>query len=1767
MAVDIGTLKGLLVLDDQFSSKLDVAAGKLQQTSKKWDKIGQQLTAVGGSLTRNVTLPLVAAGGAALVLSTKFETSLTKIETLVGIAGDEVAAFRDNILELSGETAKAPQELADALFVVTSAGARGTTALEILERAAKASAAGLGDTTDIARAVTSAITAYGEENLSASRATDILVATVREGNLEAGELAGSLGRVIGIASQVGVSFEQVGGFVATFTRLGVNAEEAVTSLRGVLAAAIAPTEGAAKGLEAMGTSAEELRRKIKEDGLDAALRDLVERAGDNTSALQAVIPNIRALSGVLGTAGAQGEQFARINENIANSLGILDEAFGRTTETKGFKFQQFLAELQAVGIRLGDALAPAFMQLLDAGTRVIVWLAKALELFTALPTPVQSFALALGLVAIALGPILLIGGQLALTYAALTGGMAALTAATAANTAVTVTNTTAQRAQGVAMLTSGSKLGKLINLMPDFLTKTKQARDAQGRFTTGFKVFDSSILKTQFTLKSLVTTIGTGLKAALIATATAIKTGVIAAFVALKAAAIAAFTVIAAHPFIALLVVLAAVTAWGLREGGFIFNAFVESAADGAGSIKELRGEWDKLGTTMAERRKSVQLLTEANAELSKQVAAGVEGAAEAQAILREQVALGEPAEIALSKITAATNDGTAASEQLKAAVIAGSTAINAAARAQAELNAEREAAAASAAELEANEKKLADALDAFGFGTADALTELDQLDTLITDSKVPTDLLAAAVLEIRDRYADLAEMSPEVAARLQEITDKMDPQALAAAEMAAALDRLNLVTFDSFDQEIEDLALAITNAEIPPEQLQAAIDDLESRIEAADFDPDEMGLTDIEEGFQKARLGAEGFTGVLPLATNAVNIFTGAAGKLPDVLETDPLKIFADTLDELGVKTVPEATKSLTMIGRAIEAGQVPTSELDRIVQELDEKYGELAKDEPAVTAALDRITEAAREQGAELEKDKGAFERFTDRLKEGFAGLADPKNIAGFIGSGIGSILGGDVTKGLGDIAGQIGGSIGGAVGSAFGPIGSIIGQQIGKLAGKLPGLIKGLFSKPEFKKVAKDVGRDLGVDISDELAKTIGERSKELGNRFAAVTESLPEIIAESGVASDKALGDFVARARDNLSLLDSGVFTSAEAFGNLGESLAVLIPEVDNLGASAERTDQIFEVLDAALGQVRTGLADTKDAAKLLGETFPLLVERLDEFGARGVMGIRSIIEQTRELGIEVEAVTDFVLQQTGKIVGGVDTILSSLRKRIDLLPEDLNFAETFRQVKKAAAVAGVTVGDAIVKGVEDGVLDPKIGAAVLSIGTQAQFAAGAIAVAFSEALAQGIPITQIVGDMQSQLGELSGIFTELGIEAPDSFKKISAFANKLAREDIAPVIEGVQGMGQAMEGLRDLGLATQTDFDAFGTSLTSAFDELTAGGFKTEEAFAAIGPQLQQLADLQRDFGFEVDAGTQALLDQASAAGVVKGAQLDSAQAVSAGFQGLFDRFDAFLEKQGIATDGMFNFGEQAADAMGKVTGGVAEAETGLVNFGTQAETVADQVNTSAAKASTGFAAQWDAATSTSAGSVQDFATSTSEALFGVEDQGEVTTTLLADQFEQMSLAVAENFNVTKDEAAIALEEITAKAELTGDQIEAALNRKFDITVDIDTNIEGDDERGDGDGEGRERGGEEFAGGTGPGGAFRNFGRGTRATLHGDEAVVTRGQGESIAAMVERAIGSGGGRMEAAGMQTIKLVVDGQVLTEIVLRNQSRVLSNKGLGLG
>ena len=441
-----GTGKGIqIIVGAEFNGKdLDRAAAKIKQiqreamsSGQKLKQFGDGMSRVGKGLTMAVTLPLVAVGAAAVKMSVDFENSLAKIEGLVGIAGDEVRQMGDAALAMSADFGKSGTEAADALFFITSAGLRGSDAMDVLEASMKASAVGLGETAVVADLATSAMNAYGADVLSAAAATDVMVAAVREGKLEAGELGGAMGMVLPLASAMGVQFHEVGAAFAALSRTGTNAAQAATQIRAIMSSLLQPTKGAEKALAEMGLSAEGLREQLREQGLLATLQTLTEAFDGNDAAAAAVFGNIRALSGVLDLMGANAATTEEIFASMADTAGMTDEAFAIVAETTGFKLERAMANFKNVLIEIGDILAPTVEAVTD-------FFSNVMSAMRDLPDGAKSAIVAFAAIAAAIGPILLIAGKLIAAVGAIkmaivgAGGFAAIAGAVVGPVAIII---------------------------------------------------------------------------------------------------------------------------------------------------------------------------------------------------------------------------------------------------------------------------------------------------------------------------------------------------------------------------------------------------------------------------------------------------------------------------------------------------------------------------------------------------------------------------------------------------------------------------------------------------------------------------------------------------------------------------------------------------------------------------------------------------------------------------------------------------------------------------------------------------------------------------------------------------------------------------------------------------------------------------------------------------------------------------------------------------------------------------------------------------------------------------------------------------------------------------------------------------------------------------------------------------------------------------------------------------------------------------------
>jgi TP901 family phage tail tape measure protein len=377
--------------------------------AQRLSAIGQRATIAGRSISYGLSIPLIAFGKVATSAFAEFDTQMTRVSSLVGENREQVKRWEGDVKGIANTYGQSATDTAEALYFITSSGIEAGEALKVLDVSAKGAAVGLGQQQAVADLVTSAMNAYGKENLSAAQAGDILTASVREGKAEADKMAGALSSVLPLAANLGVDMAELSGAMASMTLSGTAPDEAATQLRGLFNQITDLTPASQQALKAYtGLDYETLRANISTKGFITSLKqifDIMKSQGKEAN-IGEIFGNIRAQTGLLNLFGTKSAQTLDIIAKTKASAGDLDRAWSVTAESASFKLKQATESIKTSLIDVGAAVAPAM-------TTVAGSVAGVLSVFGAMPGFIQAPVVGLGAMAAAAGPLTYSFGALA----------------------------------------------------------------------------------------------------------------------------------------------------------------------------------------------------------------------------------------------------------------------------------------------------------------------------------------------------------------------------------------------------------------------------------------------------------------------------------------------------------------------------------------------------------------------------------------------------------------------------------------------------------------------------------------------------------------------------------------------------------------------------------------------------------------------------------------------------------------------------------------------------------------------------------------------------------------------------------------------------------------------------------------------------------------------------------------------------------------------------------------------------------------------------------------------------------------------------------------------------------------------------------------------------------------------------------------------------------------------------------------------------------
>jgi TP901 family phage tail tape measure protein len=399
-----------------FGKAIKSAGDGMQVAGRRIQSFGSSVTMLGSRMTTFISLPIVAGLGKSVQAAAKFEEQMVNLRTQVDLSAEEVGYFQAGLLNMVPALGKTATELGAAGYAILSRDLRDVDlALKVLEGSAKASAIGLGETEDIAKIITAVMVSYGATNLDAADANifltdtlDQLMAAIQRGSLEADDMVGPMGKLLGTASELNVGFAELTAAMGTYGATGQSGSEVVTSINRILASFVKPTKSSLDALDAIGSSWDEIRAKISDDGEGLAdtlfyLKDSFDDAGISITEFFGRLPAINAFYVLTGGAA---ELYLESLDEILDSAGSLEEAFDITKTKTTFMWDQMKASAEAFAIVLGTHLLPEVQKILAALQPLIE---KAIN-FVNLNPELVKMAVVFGLVVAAIGPVLILFG-------------------------------------------------------------------------------------------------------------------------------------------------------------------------------------------------------------------------------------------------------------------------------------------------------------------------------------------------------------------------------------------------------------------------------------------------------------------------------------------------------------------------------------------------------------------------------------------------------------------------------------------------------------------------------------------------------------------------------------------------------------------------------------------------------------------------------------------------------------------------------------------------------------------------------------------------------------------------------------------------------------------------------------------------------------------------------------------------------------------------------------------------------------------------------------------------------------------------------------------------------------------------------------------------------------------------------------------------------------------------------------------------------------
>lgn len=380
-----------------------IPSAQVRALGETFKETGQKMKDAGSYMTQHFSAPIAAGFAASTKLALDFDDAMAKVSTIADQSQVPIADLRSGIMDLSNESGKGSQELAEAAYQALSASVETKDVVGFLKDATGLAKAGFLDTADSVDVLTTIMNAYGYSAEDAEKIASQLIQTQNDGKTTVNELAGAMGQVIPTASALNIPLEQLNASYVILTKQGINTANSTTYLNGMFTEL---ADGGSTVSQILQDKTGKTFGQLMQDGytLGDVMGILNESVDGDSEAFLNLWGNTRAGKGALALLNGGVEEFNAEADKMYDASGNVATAL-ENLDTPGAHARKALNELKNAVIEIGDRLTPVVQAIADFATQLI-------EKWDALSPQAQNVILTIAGIVAAVGPLLLVLGTI-----------------------------------------------------------------------------------------------------------------------------------------------------------------------------------------------------------------------------------------------------------------------------------------------------------------------------------------------------------------------------------------------------------------------------------------------------------------------------------------------------------------------------------------------------------------------------------------------------------------------------------------------------------------------------------------------------------------------------------------------------------------------------------------------------------------------------------------------------------------------------------------------------------------------------------------------------------------------------------------------------------------------------------------------------------------------------------------------------------------------------------------------------------------------------------------------------------------------------------------------------------------------------------------------------------------------------------------------------------------------------------------------------------